>query len=177
MKKTIIFSSLFILFLASFLSAQAKIGFVDSNRAVMETDEGKAEIQKIQDWAKQQDDMLQSMRKELTDKQTQLRNQQNMLSEEKRTELLGQVDRLDTQIKRKTEDLKKEYAHRLDEFGAKMNKKITPLFNKYAKDNNYTLILYINPQVLAYYDESSDITADIIKLYNQSYPFSGSASK
>jgi Skp family chaperone for outer membrane proteins len=154
----------------------AKIGFVDSNRAVVSTDEGKAEYQKITDWLKKQDDEMQGLRKQLDDKQTQFRNQQNILAEDKKEELLKDIDRLDTEIKRRTEDIKKDYARRVDEFGKKMDKKITPLFNKFAQDNGYTLILYINPQVIAYFNETADVTDQIIKLYNQAYPFQAPAA-
>lgn len=156
--------------------AQAKIGFVDSNRAVVSTDEGKAEYQKITDWLKKQDDDMQGLRKAITDKQTQFQNQQNILADDKKEELLKEIDRLDTEIKRRTEDVKKDYARRLDEFGKKMDKKITPLFNKFAQDNGYTLILYVNPQVIAYFNADADVTEQIIKLYNQAYPFQATAA-
>lgn len=157
-------------------SAQSKIGFVDSNRAVVSTEEGKAEYQKITDWLKKQDDDMQGLRKSLADKQTQFQNQQNILADDKKEELLKEIDRLDTEIKRRTEDIKKDYARRLEEFGKKMDKKITPLFNKFAQDNGYTLILYINPQVIAYYNAETDVTEQIIKLYNQAYPFAAPAA-
>ncbi len=32
------------------VGAQSRIGFIDSNRAVVSTDEGKAEYQKVMDW-------------------------------------------------------------------------------------------------------------------------------
>lgn len=161
--------------LVTVLPAQAKIGFVDSNRAVVSTDEGKAEYQKIVDWAKSQDDQMQDLRKRMEDRQTQLRNGQNTLAEDKKDELIKEIEALDTEMKRRSEDLKKEYNRQLEEFGRKMDKKITPLFNKFAQDNNYTLILYLNPQVIAYFDAQSDLTEQVIKLYNQTYPFQPAA--
>jgi len=160
-----------ILSLGAFAGAQSKLGFVDSNRAVVSTDEGKAEYQKITDWAQKQDGSLGELRKQIEEKQVQLRNQQNMLIDDKREELAKELDRLETEFKRRGEDLKREYARRLDEFGKKMDKKITPLFNKFAQENGYTMILYLNPQIVAYYDPNIDVTDQIIKLYNQAYPY------
>ena len=178
-KTRIAFACVLIGLFAVLVSAQTapatKVGFVDSNRAVVSTDEGKAEYQKITDWLKKQDDEMQAMRKQIEDMQTQFRNQQNILADDKKEQLLKDIDRLDTDIKRRTEDIKKDYARRVDEFGKKMDKKITPLFNKFAQDNGYTLILYINPQVIAYYNEQADVTDQIIKLYNQAYPFQAAA--
>jgi outer membrane protein len=160
-----------ILALGATAGAQAKLGFVDSNRAVVSTDEGKAEYQKIADWAQKQDGSLGELRKQIEEKQVQLRNQANILTDDKKEELAKDLDRLETEFKRRGEDLKREYARRLDEFGKKMDKKITPLFNKFAQDNGYTMILYLNPQIVAYYDPNIDVTDQIIKLYNQAYPF------
>ncbi|HNR39258.1 MAG TPA: hypothetical protein PKN61_09465, partial [Acidobacteriota bacterium] len=87
--------------------AQSKIGFIDSNRAVVSTDEGKAEYQKIMDWAKAQDDQVRSRARLMEEKQNQLRSQQNVLTDARRDELIGEIDALDTEIKRRSEDLKK----------------------------------------------------------------------
>ena len=176
MKQKITMTAILLVILSTIILAQGKIGFVDSNRAVMSTDEGKAEYNKIMSWAKAQSDKLNQLKKQLADKQTQYRNQQNILSDDKKDELLKQIDQLDTEIKRRTEDLKKEYARRLDEFGKRMDKKITPLFNKFAKDNNYMVILYLNPQVIAYYNPAADVTNEIVKLYNQAYPYKRKSS-
>jgi len=161
----------FVAVLGASVCGQGKVGFVDSNRAGVSTDEGKAEFQKINDWLKKNEDQFQELRKQLEDKQTQYRNQQNILADDKKEELLRDIDRIDTEIKRRTEDVKKDYAKRLDEFGKKMDKKITPLFNKFAQENNYSMILYLNPQVIAYFNPDMDVTEQIIKLYNQAFPY------
>lgn len=160
----------FLAVLGTAVCGQGKVGFVDSNRAVVSTEEGKAEFQKINDWLKKNEDQFLELRKQLEEKQTQYRNQQNILADDKKEELLRDIDRLDTEIKRRTEDVKKDYAKRLDEFGKKMDKKITPLFNKFAQENNYSMILYLNPQVIAYFNPEMDVTEQIIKLFNQSFP-------
>lgn len=152
-------------------AAPSRVGFVDSNRAVLSTKEGQAEYQKITEWLKKQDEQLQDLQKQLNDKQTQYQNQQNMLSEDKKEEAIKEIDRIDTTIKRRTEDIKKEYARRMDEFSKLMDKKIGPLFQKFAKDNNYSAIFYLNPQILAYFDETSDVTDAIIQLYDQTFPY------
>jgi|GEM_PF-3148047 len=176
MKQVKLLCSIFaVIVMSSFLCAQTKVGFVNSTRAVTETEEGKAEVQKIENWAKGEQDKIAAMQNEANEKKQQLRNQQNMLSDEKKAELIEDIDRLETTIKRVQEDAQKEYERLMQEFGRKMDRKMSPLFNKYAKDNNYTMILYISPQsisqVIAYYSEDNDITDEIIALYNQTYPF------
>jgi Skp family chaperone for outer membrane proteins len=160
--------------MASFISAQAKIGFINSTRAVTETDEGKAEVSKIENWAKEQNERIQSMETEINSKRQQLRDQANILSEDKKVELMEDVDRLDTNIKRLREDTQKEYERLMREFGSRMDRKMSPLFNKYAQDNNFSIIFYISPQalqVIAYWSEVDDITDEIIKVYNATYPY------
>ncbi|MBP7866643.1 MAG: OmpH family outer membrane protein [Acidobacteria bacterium] len=159
------------------VAQQGKIGFVDSTKAILTCDEGKAEYEKINLWLKKQDEQIQDLQKRLGEKQNQFQTQQSMLSDEKKEELLKDMDRLDTEIKRRTEDVKKEYARKLDEFGAAITKKMTPLFSEFAKTNNYSLILYLNPQVIAYYNLEADITDELIKRFNQSYPYTAKPSE
>ncbi len=174
-KKGLIF-----LFLLSFATiyafSQVKIGLVDANRAVLGTDEGKAQMKKINDWAKAQDEKIRALQQKLQTKKNQFTKQQNILSDSKKEALLKEIDDLTTRVKRMAEDAKKNYQMKLSEFGNKMDKKITPLFKKFAKEHGYTVILYLDPRTIAYYDPSVDITDEIIKLYNKTYPYGGAKS-
>ncbi len=174
-KRFFVIAALLFVMTAGLLAQQGKIGFVDSTKAILTCDEGKAEYEKINQWLKRQDEQLQAMQKKLQEKQGQFQTQQNLLSDDKKEELLKEMDRLDTDIKRQTEDVKKDYARKLDEFGANITKKMTPLFSEYAKGNNYAMILYLNPQVIAYYQPESDITDELIKRFNQAYPYTAAA--
>ncbi len=171
-KKSLLFFFLVLLF-SSFTFSQVKIGLVDANRAVLGTDEGKAEMKKINEWAKAQDEKIRNLQQKLQAKRDQFTKQQNILSDSKKEALLKEIDNLSTRIKRAAEDAKKNYQMKLSEFGNKMDKKITPLFKKYAKEHGYTVILYLDPRTIAYFDPSVDITDEIIKLYNKTYPYGG----
>ncbi|MBN2433355.1 MAG: OmpH family outer membrane protein [Acidobacteria bacterium] len=168
--------SMLLLFLITSLSVcgLAKMGFVDSNRAFVETAEGKAEMQKIKDWATQQQDAINAMKTEFNEKRQQLQSQQNMLSEAKKAALAVEIDDLGTRIRRTEEDSQTEYERRLNEFARAMEKKFSPLFFRYAQDNGYDVVFYLNrqtvSQVIAYYSEELDLTDEIIRLYNQTYP-------
>ena len=104
------------------------------------------------------------------EKQNQLRSQQNVLTDARRDELIGEISALETEIKRRSEDLKKAFNQRLEDFTKRMNAKMAPLFQKFAQDNKYTTILYLNPQVIAYLEPGADVTDTVIALYNQTYP-------
>jgi Skp family chaperone for outer membrane proteins len=152
----------------------AKMGFVDSNRAFVETAEGKAKMQRINAWATEQQDAINAMKTQFNEKRQQLQSQQNMLSEAKKAELVAEIDDLGTRIRRTEEDTQREYERRLNEFARDMEKKFSPLFFKYAQDNGYDVVFYLNrqsvSQVIAYYSEELDLTDAIINLYNQTYP-------
>jgi len=168
--------SILLLFLITSLSvcSLAKMGFVDSNRAFVETAEGKAEMQKINSWATQQQDAINAMKTEFNEKRQQLQSQQNMLSDARKAELAAEIDDLGTRIRRTEEDSQREYERRLNEFARAMEKKFSPLFFRYAQDNGYDVIFYLNrqsvSQVIAYFSEELDLTDEIIRLYNQTYP-------
>lgn len=176
MNRTRFFTLGLLLVLAAGLCYGQKIGFVDSNRALQATEEGKLEIKKIQDWADKQAAAINDLRKRGEERATQLRNQQNILADDKKEALTREIDALETEYKRRAEDYQKEVNARMEELYKRMDQKITPLFIKYAQDNGYTLILYINNQVLAYYDPKSDVTEEIIKIFNEKYPVTGAAA-
>ncbi len=171
-KKSLLFIFLACLF-SVYTFSQIKIGLVDANRAVLGTDEGKAAMKKINDWAKAQDEKIRALQQKLQTKKAQFAKQQNILSDSKKEELLKEIDNLSTKVKRAAEDAKRNYQMKLSDFGNKMDKKITPLFKQFAKEHGYTVILYLDPRTVAYYDPSVDITDEIIKLYNKTYPYGG----
>ncbi|HQK87927.1 MAG TPA: OmpH family outer membrane protein, partial [Acidobacteriota bacterium] len=102
--------------------------------------------------------------------------QQNVLTDARRDELIGEIDALDTEIKRRSEDLKKAFNQRIEDFTKRMNAKMAPLFQKFAQDNQYAAILYLNPQVIAFLNPGADVTDTVIALYNQTYPAAAPAA-
>jgi Skp family chaperone for outer membrane proteins len=64
----------------------------------------------------------------------------------------------------------KQQALRID-LGGKLQEVIT----KYADANRYTAVFVLNPNELAYFAESADITETVIKLYNEKYPVAAKA--
>jgi Skp family chaperone for outer membrane proteins len=163
-----------VLILSAMTFIQAKIGFVSADRVFMETEEGKKEAGKIRAWAEEQQGVLNGLKTQFNEKQQQMQTQRNILSEEKIQELTVELEGLTTRIKRMEEDLQREYEKRMMDFGRAMEKKLSPLFLKYAKDNQYELVLYLNQQslsqVIAYYSEEQDITEALIQIFNQTYP-------
>jgi outer membrane protein len=60
----------------------------------------------------------------------------------------------------------------------RIGRKMIDILDKYSKENGYSIILDTSAQntPVIYAANTIDVTQDIIKLYDQSYPVKGSAS-
>ena len=147
-----------------------KVGVLQVDRAIFESEEGKsamADLQKKAD-AKQQE--LASQQKEIQDLQAQIQRQGATLNQEAQAALGRNLERKQIDFQRANEDAQRELNQLRTEIYNRIGRKILTEVQKYAGENNFYLILNSssqNSQVL-FSASSVDITTDIIKRYNLS---------
>jgi outer membrane protein len=85
-----------------------------------------------------------------------------------------ELESLQLDIQRKKEDLEKDYTKALRDVTDPVVERINDFLNKYAKDNNITLVLeaavLYQARGLAYVDPGLDITKTFIDAYNAANP-------
>ncbi len=152
-----------------------KIGVIDVQRALATTQEGQQATRDLAAKVDPKQKEFNARQQELTQLEEQL-NRQAVLSDEKKAELARNIDEKKRRLDRDTQDANDALRSEQQGMVQKMSQRLMTVLTKYAKDNNYTLILAAgDPNTpLMYAAPEMDITPAIVSLYDKAYP-NGSA--
>jgi outer membrane protein len=153
-----------------------RVAYVDIRAAMQSTAEGKqmgAELQS--QFAPKQAD-LEATSKQLEDIQNQLRARQQTMSDEERGRLDRQRERMQRQLQRKQEEYQQDANDAQQDAFDKLGRKMADVVSRYARDNNFSVVLDASQACAIYCSNQLDITQDIIRLYDQANPVKGSAA-
>jgi len=166
---------------APFVPAPApavKIGLINIQRAIIESNEGRVAIERLQkQFAPRQTD-LQTRQAEIEKLRKQLAEQEKTLSDEARASLVRQIETKTKDFNRANEDATNDAqqaeAQAVNEIGQKMMK----VLDEYARRYGYHVVFDVgSPQSPVLWASASvDLTDDIIKLYNSTEPTAGAAT-
>jgi len=146
-----------------------KFGFIETMRIVYETDEGKVEISKVQDFINKKQSEFDSKKGDLEKLSEQYQTQQRNLNPETRDEMEKTIQVKDKDMKRFQEDTQSDIDRQRDAILGKLGQKVQGLIEDYARENGYAAI-FVRGQTQAFVTPSLDVTDEIIKRYNQKYP-------
>ena len=158
--------------------AQQKIGVVQVQSAIVGTKEGQKAAGDLET-------RMAPKRKELENKQTELRTLQeslqkggSVMNEQARAELARKIDTKNKDYQRSLEDAQAEFQAEQDRLLNDLGAKLMAVISKYAKDNGYLLVIDVsNPQTpVMYASETIDITKEVIDLYDKNVPMTGAAA-
>lgn len=162
-----------VLILASLPAMAGKIGFVDAEWAVAEVEEGKVKLAELQAWQEPHQARLDGLRDQVLALRGQLNSKQGSVS----AEALSEIERNEIEAVRAFEDARREYERELEakknEVLAAITSKIATIGADYAKANDYDAVFLLGAQPLIYISEASNLTDEVIEIYNQRYPVSG----
>jgi len=152
------------------MSAQSpKLGFVNTLEVLYGTEEGKIEIEKLNQFAAQKQQEITDSSAELEKLQGQYATQQRTLNPETRARMERDIQDRDLQLKRIQEDVQLDYNKIRDELLGRMSEKIQVIINEYAPENGYGAI-FLRNETQTFVALSLDITQEIIKIYNEKHP-------
>ncbi len=143
----------------------AKIGIVDLQRVLTESEAGKKVQERLQNRGREMQSGLQELGTKIDEITEQLTKDAMVLSREKREEKQRELDikRYDFQV------LQKKYQSEFREIEAKevdkLQKEIFSLTDQIGKKEGYLLIIEKNAAV--YYPNSIDLTDQLIEAYNK----------
>ena len=148
-------------------SQELKVGFVNIQKAISQSKRGESARETFQSAIKAKEETL---RKE---KQTIERQKQNL---EKQAILMKESERVKAQrrfqlrvrdYERKMRDVREELALREREMTDEILKDLQKVITEVGKTGKFTMIL--ERSQLLYTDKGTDITDDVIKLYNERF--------
>ncbi|MBI4515260.1 MAG: OmpH family outer membrane protein [Deltaproteobacteria bacterium] len=143
-----------------------KIGYVDLQRALNESDAGKrarddfkVQVDKAQNALKKQKDELESLREQLEKKAA-------VMKEEERRTIEKDLARKGRDFERAYKDSQAELQAKDNELTAVILRELQQVIRDYGDKQGFTLILENSSQAVLYGAKDADLTEQIIEIYN-----------
>jgi outer membrane protein len=155
-----------------------KVGIIHVQNAILQTKDGQKAAADLQTTFSPKQQELEKKRNELTALQDQLRKGSATMSEDAKTKLMRDIDATTTRVNRDTQDAQSDLDEAQGKIMQELGGKMMAVLEKYATQNAYAVVLDVSsPQTPVIWATSAvDITNDIIKLYDQTYPGGAAAA-
>ncbi|MGD0908086.1 MAG: OmpH family outer membrane protein [Candidatus Acidiferrales bacterium] len=158
-------------------AAPAKIALINVRNAIVATAEGKlAQAQLQSQFAPKQND-LQNTQKQIEEIQRRMNEGARTLSDDEKGKLQRQGELLTRRLQRGNDDLNEELNAAQSEIVDGIGRKMLEVLDRYSRENGYTVVLDTSAQgsPVVYGSSTSDVTQDIVRLYDQAYPIKAGA--
>jgi outer membrane protein len=176
LKKNLVVFPLLVLGVAALAQAQGqvptKIAIIHVQNAILGTKDGQKAANELQATFSPKQQALEKKRADLAALQDQLRKGSATMSEEAKNKLVRDIDATTKSVNRDTEDAQADLDQAQGKIYQDLGSKMMAVIEKHATQNGYALVLDVsNPQTPVLWAASAaDITNDIVKLYDQTYP-------
>jgi outer membrane protein len=153
-------------------AAAGKVGVINIQAAIASTAEGKQAAAELQSQFSPRMNEMQNLQKQIEDVRNRLQTGQSTLSDEEKARLTREGDQLTRTYQRKQQELQDDTNDAQQEVVNRIGRKVVDVLNKYSKENGYSVVLDDSSQQtpVIYAANQIDVTQDIIRLYDQSYP-------
>jgi len=153
-----------------------KFAFVNTLAILQGTAEGRQQLQQIEAFKNEKQQAIQTQSEELQALRQQYDSQSRMLNPDTAAEMEREITTKDRQLRRLQEDAEIDLNRRQSELLNRMSEKIQALIAEYAEQNGIGVVFLQNPS-LPYFAPALDITAQIIKIYDEKNPVAGAQPK
>lgn len=158
-------------------SAPTKVGVINIQSAIVSTKDGQKAAQELETKRAPKAKEFEKRQAEIRQLQDQLNRGGSAMAETAKNELVRNIDARTKTFNRDLEDAQSEWDGDQQKVLQELGQKMMVVIDKYAKDNQFSLILDVsNPQTpVLYASNTIDITKDIIDLYDKNTPASAPA--
>ncbi|MFQ5476988.1 MAG: OmpH family outer membrane protein [Candidatus Binatia bacterium] len=143
-----------------------KLGYVITQRLLLETDVGRRAYEKLEGEMKTARASVQEKMSELQDLEEDMRKRAMVLSDEEKQRLAEQYEKGMVEAKRLNEDFEGRFKKTQAEVMAKVQDHIRKVIDKYASANGYDILF--DASTLVYVSTAADITDEVIEAANRS---------
>jgi outer membrane protein len=165
----------------------SKIGIINIQGAILASNEGRRDLEALDKKFDPKRTELQGLNKEIEDLKKQLSTQGDKMNDDARATLVRSLEGKQKVLQRDSEDAQNEYQQQQSEIAQRILQKMAPVIDKFAKDNQYSLLIDVSQpwpqgQVL-WFGPNADVTKQVVDLYNSQSgvaappPSSGSTGK
>lgn len=160
-------------FVVFFLSVNAqseeiKIGYVDFNKALNESENGKNATRVLEDFIKNKKNIYVEKEKEIKELDEELKKQASVLSPESRKNKEDQLSKMYIDYQRLARDIQEEIQKKESELTQEIQKDLVKIIVEIGKKEGYTVILERGVSGILYSQDKLDMTDRVIKKYNES---------
>lgn len=141
-----------------------KIGFIDIQRIIAESQAGKKAKDRFQAQVKKAEADVQKERQDLERLKNDLDKKGPLLKEEERRNLEADFQKRSVSLQRTMGDYQQDLQRKNNEMMAEILKELEQVVTEIGKADKFTLILE-RSQIL-YSDQATDITSRVIEVYN-----------
>jgi len=149
-----------------------KVGIIHIQNAIISTKDGQKAAADLQAKFAPTRTKLEKKQQEIEADKAKLNQGANAMSADQKEKLMRDVDQKTKSLNRDTEDAQAELDQEQGKIMQELGGRIMAVINKYSKDHGYSLIIDVSSQQtpVLFAANEIDITADIIKLYDQNSP-------
>src|SRR5216683_2694973 len=159
-------------------AATTKVGIIHIQNAIISTKDGQKAAKDLQDKFAPTRTRLEKKQADLEADRAKLNQGSNAMSADQKEKLMRDIDQKTKSLNRDTEDAQAELDQEQGKVMQELGQRIMAVIDKYSKDKGYSLILDVSSQQtpVLFAANDIDITADIIKLYDQNAPAPGTSA-
>jgi outer membrane protein len=162
---------------ANAAAAPTKIAVINVRNAIVATAEGKQAQAQLQSQFAPKQNELQGTQKQIEELQRKITDGARTLSDDEKAKLQREGELLTRRLQRGNDDLNEELNAAQSEVVDGIGRKMLEVLDRYSRENGYTVVLDTSAQgsPVVYGSSQSDITQEIVRLYDQAYPVKGGA--
>jgi outer membrane protein len=156
-----------------------KVAIVNIQDAIANTNEGKKELDALQQRFSPKQAELKTQNDEVDGLKKKLQADSDKLNEDTRNTRVKEIEVKQKALQRNFEDAQNEFQQAEQEVVNRLGKKMLDVLEKYAKSNGYTMVLDVsNPQTpVLYASPGANITKELVDAYNAEVPVAAPAAK
>jgi len=147
--------------------AEAKIAVIDLEKAVFESEAGKASRDKLAKRADKMQGDLQKKKDDLEKLEADIKKQESVLSADALRDKKRELDRGQRDLTQQARDYQEELTEAQNTAFTPILKEVRAIIEKMAAEKGYSVVMQAGPGVV-YSAPGLDITEDVIKAYNAS---------
>jgi outer membrane protein len=157
------------------VEAGAKVAAINMRTATANTAEGKQAATQIETEFLRRRKELEDLNKKLNDLRQRLTAGASTLSDEEKQRLTLEGQRLTRQLERRQNEFQEDLNDAQSDVVSRIGRRMVEVLGKYAPSNGYGAVLDNSSQSTPVMYASADITEEIVRLYDQTYPAKSAA--
>jgi len=143
-----------------------KIGYIDLQRVIRESQAGKAAKAAFEKEFKEKRDILEQRRQALERMKQEFLSKAAVMDEKARAEKAAEIEKMEKELNRKRDDFRDELQKRDFELTQRILTELEGVIREFGSANGYALILERTEAGVLYGGEGVDVTDKIIEAYD-----------